>query len=454
MDLEGFARGRIVAGGKKEDVVSAISELVAEFKDWEAKQCRDFSEAIYDEVKTSIEARGIDDPLLRRVLGYPRSGVSMGEYGVGSRGRGDFKVHRDIADIIGEGKAVIGPGEQDDAGVIEGGGRYVTVAVDGIHSRLSEFPFLAGFHAARAALRDVFVMGSKPVAVLSDLHLADDGDVGKLYDYTAGVSAVSDTTGVPLVCGSTLRVGGDMVFGDRLVAAVGAVGVSDAQPLARRRAEAGDVILLTLGRGGGTIATTAIYSGNFDVVKETLNVDFAHCLEAVYGSGLQEDVHSMTDVTNGGLRGDANEISQSAGVRLVFNESVLRKTVSQPVLQMLDLLEIDYLGVSTDSIMLVLPKANVERVKSVLKRVTPIFEVGFVEKGKGAAIITEDGGEEELKPLFRESAYTKVKKVVGESSPDEMERMSKALDKAKQQAKEKKKEIKEWMEKEKLKANI
>ncbi|HDH27526.1 MAG TPA: hypothetical protein ENH13_00170, partial [Euryarchaeota archaeon] len=69
MDLEGFARARILEGVKREDVVSAIANLVAEFKDWEAGQRLNFSEAIFDEVKTSLEAQGIDDPLLRRVLG-------------------------------------------------------------------------------------------------------------------------------------------------------------------------------------------------------------------------------------------------------------------------------------------------------------------------------------------------------------------------------------------------
>jgi hydrogenase expression/formation protein len=445
MDLEGFARRRIFEGAEKEDVIKGLAELVVEFKDWEAERRYDFSDAIYEEVKTSLQFKEIDDPLLRRVLGYPRTGVTMGEFGVGSRGVGDFKVHRDIAEIIGTSGAVIGPGEQDDAGVVKGGGRYVMVAVDGIHSRLSEFPFLAGFHAARAALRDVYVMGAMPVAILSDLHLADDGDVGKLFDYTAGVSAISDSTDVPLVSGSTLRVGGDMVFGDRLVAAVGAVGVSDSRPMARRLAEPGDAILITLGRGGGTISTTAIFSGSFEVVKETLNVDFSRSMDAVFKSGLHEYVNSMTDVTNGGLRGDAFEISKTSGTRLVFSESELRKTVPKPMLDMLDLLDIDYLGVSTDSLMLVLPKENVEKVKSVLERVTPVFEAGFVEKGEGAAIITEDGSKEELKPLFRESAYTKVKKVVGESSPVDLERMSKALDSAKREAIKKKNEVRKWL---------
>ena len=59
-----------------------------------------------------------------------------------------------------------------------------------------------------------------------------------------------------MVAGSTLRVGGDMVPGDRLVRAVG-YRLLETPPTARKRAEAGDVILLTEGSGGGTITTTA-----------------------------------------------------------------------------------------------------------------------------------------------------------------------------------------------------
>src|SRR5690606_12663250 len=165
---------------------------------------------------------------LREIVSYPSAGVAMGEMGVGSRGEGDFFVHRKIAEIVSSTgtSAFINPSAQDDGGVVKTSAGssevYITTAVDGIHSRLSEYPFLGGFHVTRAALRDVCVMGSRPLALLSDLHLADDGDVGKLFDFTAGVSAVSELVGVPVVAGSTLRVGGDMVLGDRLVSAVGA----------------------------------------------------------------------------------------------------------------------------------------------------------------------------------------------------------------------------------------
>jgi hydrogenase expression/formation protein len=448
MDLEGFARRKILEGCNKELIIGGLEELIGEYKDWTNDKKHDFSAAIFEEVQTSLGYKKIRDPFLNGLLDYPRSGVSMGEFGVGSRGLGDFKVHRDIADIIGKKGALIGPLEQDDAGVVEGGGSYVTVAVDGIHSRLSEFPFLAGFHAARAALRDVYVMGSKPIALLSDLHLADDGDVGKLFDFTAGAGTVSEATSVPIVSGSTLRVGGDMVFGDRLVAAVGAVGISEARPLARRYARSGDVILLTLGKGGGTIATTAIYSGNFKVIKETLNIDFMRSMEFLFQNHFQKEVDAMTDVTNGGLRGDAVEISNSAKKRLVFFEEEVRKSVSQTVLKMLDSLRIDYLGVSTDSLMLILPREAAATVKEGLEEVTPVFEVGYVEAGEGALIITENGEKKKLKPSFRESPYTKVKTLVGEAPPDRLREMSKALDASKEEAKKKKEKVREWLAKE------
>ena len=42
-------------------------------------------------------------------------------------------------------------------------------------------------------------MGAPPVALFSDIHLADDGDVLKVFDYTAGIRAVADVMNVPFV---------------------------------------------------------------------------------------------------------------------------------------------------------------------------------------------------------------------------------------------------------------
>lgn len=446
MDIEGFVRKSI----KKENEITvkdSLKDKILEYKDITPEKATEMAQAVIDEVKYTLKIEEHEDAALKSLINYPPADVKMGEIGVGSRGEGDFFVHQKIADIVAStnSSALITPSAQDDGGVVKtnmGSEEvYITTAVDGIHSRLSEYPFLGGFHVARASLRDVCVMGAHPIAVISDLHLADDGDVGKLFDFTAGVCAVSELLNVPLVAGSTLRVGGDMVLGDRLVSAVGAVGVSPYPPTARKRAEDGDVILLTEGSGGGTITTTALYHGLFDVVWETMDINFIKASEAIFNSGLINDVHAMTDVTNGGLRGDAHEISRTTGLGLKFYDDKIRGLINPIVLEMLENLNIDPLGVSVDSLMIITPEDKTEKVKKAISDVgVRITEIGEVDD-TGKSRLVKDGKETELVPLFREAAYTKIKKIVGDTQPEDFQSMKDKTAHAAQEAIKKKDDI-------------
>ncbi|MCE5213781.1 MAG: hypothetical protein LLF83_03565 [Methanobacterium sp.] len=425
-------------------VKERLRDKILEYKKINPEKADAMAQAVIDEVKSTLKIEEHEDKFLQDLIKYPRAQVNMGEIGVGSRGEGDFFVHQKIADIVSSTKtnALISPSAQDDGGVVKTNvgseDVYITTAVDGIHSRLSEYPFLGGFHVARATLRDVCVMGAYPIAMLSDLHLADDGDVGKLFDFTAGVCAVSELLNVPLVAGSTLRVGGDMVLGDRLVSAVGSVGVSPYPPTARKRAEVGDVILMTEGSGGGTITTTALYHGMFDVVWETMDINFIKASEAIFNSGLIMDVHAMTDVTNGGLRGDAHEISRTTGLGLKFYEDKIRDLINPQVLNMLETLNIDPLGVSVDSLMIITPENIAEKVKKSISDVgVTISQIGEVDD-RGKSRLIKDGKETELVPLFREAAYTKIKKIVGDTQPHDFQLMKQKTEQAAQEAIKKK----------------
>ena len=440
MDIEGFTRRRIDKYSYDE-LSQLLSQRIMEYKNISPENSLEMAKTVIDEVKTTLELENTDDEFLKELAGVNKADVAMGEMGVGSRGAGDFFVHRKIAEIVASTNtsSLVNPTEQDDGGVVkadvENSEVYITTAVDGIHSRLSEYPFLGGFHVTRATLRDVCVMGADPVAILSDVHLADDGDVAKIFDFTAGVAAVSELVDVPIVAGSTLRVGGDMVLGDRFVSAVGSVGVSPYPPTARKGASKGDVILLTEGSGGGTITTTALYNGFFDVVWDTMNVNFVEASHALFEADLVKDIHAMTDVTNGGLRGDAHEISNTTGVGLEFYEKEIRKMVAPNVLNMLETLNIDPLGVSTDSLMLIVPQDIVGDVKKAVgKYNVGISEIGQVTSSGEPILIKEDSSTEKLVPLFREAAYTKIKKLVGETTPEDFEIMKQKVQKASDEA--------------------
>jgi len=289
MDLEGFAKRGLRRSDP--DMESKLTEIILEVKeDISGDYARRLARAVLEEAKVTLDPRG-------EIFDLWNSGVTMGDFGVGSRGLGDFYAHGKIAKVIGQTDAVVDSRQLDDSGAVKAGDEYIVLTVDGMHSRLSDYPFLAGFHVTRATLRDIYVMRARPVAMLSDVHLADDGDVARLFDHIAGIAAVGELAGVPLITGSTLRIGGDMVIGDRLSGCVGAVGVSD-KLTPRKDATPGDVILMTEGAGGGTICAAALYYGRHEVVDETLNIKFLEAAAALLDADVM--IHAMTDVTNGG----------------------------------------------------------------------------------------------------------------------------------------------------------
>lgn len=411
MDVEEYARRRLSRGNPEPGIEQSLADHIVAIKNVDPAYARALSSAIIREVQNSTGLTG-------DLFSLEPASVSMGEFGVGSRGKGDFFAHRQIARIIGKTSASVGVDEMDDAGAVKEGGRYVVCTVDGMHSRLSDFPFLAGFHVTRATLRDLYVMGARPLMLFSDIHVADDGDVAKIFDYTAGITAVGDVLSVPLVTGSTLRIGGDMVLGSRMTGCVGAVGVAD-HLTARKAMEPGDVLLMSEGAGGGTIATAAIYSGFPEIVEYTINLHFLSACRALMESPVFPRIHAMTDVTNGGLRGDAFEMAETAGCRIVIDEEATQDLVEPHVRTMLESLRIDYLGVSLDALLVVAPpEAAAEICRIAGSAGVAMHAIGRVEEGRPESVLVTGGRETDFSPRFRESAYTPLKKVVDTRSLD------------------------------------
>ena len=434
MDIEEYAKRSIMEKKPKEETIEKLSEIILHYKNIGNRKARLLAKAVMEEVETTLD---IHDDL----TDYYKTNIHMGEFGVGSRGKGDFYVHSKIAEIIRntDCQSLVNPTAQDDGGVVKvDDAYYITTAIDGIHSRLSDYPFLAGFHTARATLRDVCVMGADPVAIISDIHLADDGDISKLLDFTAGICAVSELCDVPLVAGSTLRIGGDMVLGSRLVGGVGAVGSSKNIPQARSNAKVGDVIIMTEGCGGGTITTTAIYNNYPEVIDRTLNVQFIKASQLLNDYKKIDDIHAMTDVTNGGLIGDCNEINKTTGLGIHLIHERIKNLIDPAVYAMLKTLNIDALGVSIDSLMIIVEKDAEEDLLNMLRKNNIKCDVIGQVTDTSKTILEYPDRCEKLTPKFREAAYTPIKKVVDNLYDENYEENIKIIDEATKSAIDKK----------------
>ncbi|MFW9972859.1 MAG: AIR synthase-related protein, partial [Candidatus Odinarchaeota archaeon] len=435
-----------------------LERLVLEYQDYkdiDENLANNYAKAIIEECQKS-DIKRLSDPFIKELLDINKAYVSVGKQGVGCRGSGDFFVHKIIAKLSEtDYKAFLAPTSLDDAGAVklrdlpgvqfDKNDLIIVSKMEGIHSRLSDFPFICGFHVTRACLRDLYVKGANPISIMIDAHLGDDADVGKLFDFMAGISTVSELARVPITAGSTLRIGGDMVIGNRLVGGVSAVGVCN-HLLARRNIKVGDKILMTEGAGGGTVTTTAIYSGNHDVVKETLNIKFLEACNVILNSNYLDEIHAMCDVTNGGLRGDLYEINYEANCGVTIYEQQVRKLVNPSVLKLLDKVNVDYLGVSLDALLIYSSEDLSDKIISDLGEYNiKCSEIGYVDDSNQIKMVYTKDKQENILPRFRESAYTKIKQEIGEEVPESKEQMENKIQEAASSAIEKRNKIIEFI---------
>ena len=94
MDVEGFVRRSMTKNIPEEKIKKLLQERIQEMKDIDDGYAEDFARAVIEEVKVTSGLTG-------DLFEYEHAGVTMGEFGVGSRGSGDFYAHRKIAHVIG-----------------------------------------------------------------------------------------------------------------------------------------------------------------------------------------------------------------------------------------------------------------------------------------------------------------------------------------------------------------
>jgi hydrogenase expression/formation protein len=156
-DLEGLTRRLLEKGFTKKEIILRLVNEYMDFKDIKKESAISLAEAIYEECKKS-DIKTVSDPFMRYLMDINKANVTIGKQGVGCRGSGDFFVHKLIARLSEtEKKAYLSPSSLDDAGAvrirdIEGyraeDNLIIVSKMEGIHSRLSDFPFLCGFHVS------------------------------------------------------------------------------------------------------------------------------------------------------------------------------------------------------------------------------------------------------------------------------------------------------------------
>jgi hydrogenase expression/formation protein len=213
MDL-GYAKRGLRKGDSK--LLEKLADRILEIKSISRESAEKLASAVITEAKATLDIK--DD-----IIAIQSCGVTMGEFGVGSRGRGDFYAHKKIAEVIGKTDSACDSSQMDDSGV------YGTAASSWSSPSTACTPasptFLCRVPRHPRLLRDLYVMGAKLGAVIRYPRRRRRRRVK--ISTTRPASPQSQTRYACVTTGSTLRIGGDMVTGERLTGWVGAVGVGE-----------------------------------------------------------------------------------------------------------------------------------------------------------------------------------------------------------------------------------
>lgn len=228
--------------------------------------------------------------------------------------------------------------QMEDAAVVPGSGR-IAVTTDSFVVTPLEFP---GGDIGRLCIcgtvNDLLMRGAVPKYITCGFILQEGADIAVLKRLVASMAETAAEAGVEIVAGDTKVVEGN---GGIFINTTGVGFVPDSVQISASLAQAGDVILVS-GNLGDHHA--AILSSRMEISNsiESDNAPLTDMVQTLLSHEIQ--VHTLRDVTRGGLATVLKELALSGGLRFEIEEEKL--PVSPQVRDFCGLLGLDplYMG--------------------------------------------------------------------------------------------------------------
>lgn len=221
-----------------------------------------------------------------------------------------------------------------------------------------------GHLAVCGTVNDVAVMGATPLYLTAGFILEEGLPLETLRRVVESMKRAADEAGVKIVSGDTKVV--ERGKGDGLYVSTTGVGIlPEGREISGRRAQAGDLVILSGPMGDHGIAVLAARGElGFETDVESdcapLNGLIADILAA------SPNVHVLRDPTRGGVATTLNEIARQSGVCITLNEAAL--PVRPQVAAACEMLGFDPLYIANEGrVLVVLPRAEADAALKAMR---------------------------------------------------------------------------------------
>jgi len=222
---------------------------------------------------------------------------------------------------------LVGHREADDAAVVRLSDEQALVQTVDFFTPIVDDPYDFGRVAAANALSDVFAMGGEPIVAVNIVCFPTD-----TLDTTTLTRILQGGCDTVHEAGALLG-GGHTIADKELKYGLAVTGTVHPDRFWRNGgARPGDQLFLTKPLGTGILATL-LKKGQLDAegvdllvsTMATLNAAAARVARSLRaaGSGSEDPVHAVTDITGFGLLGHALEMAKASGVQLQFDATAI-----------------------------------------------------------------------------------------------------------------------------------
>jgi hydrogenase expression/formation protein HypE len=303
------------------------------------------------------------------------------DHGTGAR------LSRELVEFSAEVLGDVYVGEMEDSAIVRPVDGPLAVTTD---SFVVDPPFFGNGDIGKVAVcgtvNDLAVLGAEPRYLTLGVILETGLPIARYATVLRSVGDAAREAGVAIVAGDTkvVRVG----EADQIYLNTTGIGVFQRPPLRMAHVAAGDSILLSGPIGNHTVHLLSVREGlgfERDVLSDCAPLN--GLIDAVLRSPFGQAVHSIRDVTRGGLTAVLHEYARATGLTPHLNEEAL--PIERPVRMACDMLGINPMNAANEGCLcLFVERSAAEGVLKVLHGHS---------RGSGAAIIGamgEQGGGE------------------------------------------------------------
>lgn len=210
--------------------------------------------------------------------------------------------------------------KMEDSAVVEGAGRIAITTDSFVVTPVSYPGGDIGRLCICGTVNDLLMRGAKPKYITCGFILQEGLEVSKLREIVHSMAECAREAGIEIVAGDTKVVNGN---GELYINTAGVGFVPEGREVSAERICRGDAVIVSGNLGDHHAAILGTRMGIVNEIKSD-NAPLCKIVEALFDANI--DVHTMRDITRGGLATVLKELAKTSNLTIELEEDKLPVT--------------------------------------------------------------------------------------------------------------------------------